>query len=379
VKNAIRAAAKVANVIFFYAKGLWPLALVVGVAGLAWLASSLGWEFWSEKIKTVDGVEIKTDRLKIIQQFFLGFAAFAALVLALVRTAAAHRQANTALRQTDIAQRSQHVDRYAKAANLLDSAQLPVRLAGLYALRELALADPEGSRTVCLQLLSGFTRLRSRETEAPSNVEGFSLPEDLKVAIVAISSVMAQGPPGVRPTKDDLDLSDVILCRSAFGNLCLDGIFLMRADCRRSFFTGASFKQTSFFNSKFVGANFSICAFVDTSFRSCSVDDLTFFACLFEGRCSWPLPGVEWRFCGISGLDLNEASDLKPEQFIDCWIWTDEQPLVPDGTILKKVNPGPNGQIRREFRNAVANWRTGDPLPFPKEIGLSRGYSPPAS
>ena len=73
-----------------------------------------------------------------------------ALLLAGWRTWTAHKQANTALEQTrvslrqaELAERGQNIDRYATAANMLDSDKIAVRQAGVYALRELARVDAD--------------------------------------------------------------------------------------------------------------------------------------------------------------------------------------------------------------------------------------------
>src|SRR5262249_15657542 len=146
--------------------------------------------------------ETKIDRAKIIQQLGLLVLAVPALLFAVWRSWTAHQQARAALEQARIAadnaklaERGQHVDRYQKAAAMLDSEQLSVRRAAIYALRELALSDPEGHLALTRRLLCAFARDRSielrrshlerearRETGADRRPDA---PEDVRDAVEA--------------------------------------------------------------------------------------------------------------------------------------------------------------------------------------------------
>src|SRR5437764_229224 len=126
------------------------VAFVLGVIGQ-------GWEFWSEQTYR-DGrlVEIKTDRARIIQQVGVVLLAVPALIFAVWRSWTAHQQARASLSQVRLVERAQFIDRYQKGAQMLDSERLSVRLAGVYALQDLAAVDRSGHLTMVLQLLSGF-------------------------------------------------------------------------------------------------------------------------------------------------------------------------------------------------------------------------------
>ena len=63
-----------------------------------------------------------------------------------------------AQKQANIAQMGQYADRFAKAVAMLGDEIMPVREAGIYALRELAISDPEGYYFSVQDLLCSFIR-----------------------------------------------------------------------------------------------------------------------------------------------------------------------------------------------------------------------------
>lgn len=152
---------------------------VLVVLGIITMSTYLDWAHWSEVTYDASGKikEVKTDLLKIIQQLGLFLLAIIGLGLAIWRSLTAHRQAQaaldqarTAFRQAENAERAQNVERYTRAAQMLESERRAVRQAGIYALRELALFDPKNHRVLAIELLSSFIRYRISEelTKDPS-------------------------------------------------------------------------------------------------------------------------------------------------------------------------------------------------------------------
>jgi TRAP-type C4-dicarboxylate transport system permease small subunit len=99
------------------------------VAALLIVGSVWNWDYWSELTydQSHNLKEIKLDRPRIIQQLLLVVGGTAAFFLAAWRTWTAHRQAKAALRQVevalrqaDLAERAHNVDRYTRAATMLD-------------------------------------------------------------------------------------------------------------------------------------------------------------------------------------------------------------------------------------------------------------------
>src|ERR1051326_9028208 len=140
----------------------WILIAALGWAVATWLYFSTDWA--ERTFKEGPTTETKIDHLKVFSQYIIGLAGALAFALAAWRSWTAHLQAKTAIRQTEIAERGQNVERYAKAAEMIGSERLAVRQAGIYALRELALIDRKVSGQVVLRLLSGFCRDRDKQT-----------------------------------------------------------------------------------------------------------------------------------------------------------------------------------------------------------------------
>ena len=86
----------------------------------------------------------------------MALLALPAIWLALNRT-------RTATRQADIAERGQNVDRYQKSSSMLSDEKASVRIAGIYALSELAKADPDNHYFPVQNLLCTFIQDRSEE------------------------------------------------------------------------------------------------------------------------------------------------------------------------------------------------------------------------
>ncbi|SNZ20936.1 Uncharacterized protein YjbI, contains pentapeptide repeats [Cohaesibacter gelatinilyticus] len=84
------------------------------------------------------------------------------LPLALIGMGLAVWRSKIASDQRNIAQQAQFADRYAKAASMLSDSALSIREAGIFALKELALADPEGHYIPAQSLLCSFIRDRSK-------------------------------------------------------------------------------------------------------------------------------------------------------------------------------------------------------------------------
>ena len=82
---------------------------------------------------------------------------------------AAQRQAETALRQAETADRGLLNDRYQKAAEMLGSNVIAVRLGGIYALQGLAERHPEEYHVPVMQQLCSFVR-HPTEVEGQPNV-----------------------------------------------------------------------------------------------------------------------------------------------------------------------------------------------------------------
>lgn len=88
-----------------------------------------------------------------------------------------------AARQTEISERSMFTDRYQRAAQMLGDETISVRQAGIYALRDLATADPANHYVLVQQLLCGFVRQQSQKIReaSPSFEEHIESEKKLKM------------------------------------------------------------------------------------------------------------------------------------------------------------------------------------------------------
>ena len=164
------------------------IAIVLAGAGVFFLVPEgiFTTSYWRE----VDGV----DPSAILRNLGLLAIGVIALPLAIWRSVLAHQQtiisnqqATNALEQTKIANRQaetavrgQNTDRFQKAAEMLGSAELSVREAGIFALKELAEADSRGHYLPVQKTLCSFLRNRSKlQYEAhDKNVEKLWKPKE---------------------------------------------------------------------------------------------------------------------------------------------------------------------------------------------------------
>ncbi len=140
------------------------------------------WEYWGSN----DGIY---DRSVIFRNFGLLFLALIALHLAVWRSWVAHQQARIANKQHLLSEVGLMIDRFQRGAQMLESDELSVRLAGIYALRELAASDPDETYLLVLDLLCDFVRENSKAREVIN--EGKSqyapLPHDQQKALENVS------------------------------------------------------------------------------------------------------------------------------------------------------------------------------------------------
>ena len=83
----------------------------------------------------------------------------------------ANEQARIANKQMEIAGKGLIIDRFQKGAALLHSKELPMRLAGIYALRELAVSDPDETYIIVQDLLCDLVRENSKK-RIRTSIEG---------------------------------------------------------------------------------------------------------------------------------------------------------------------------------------------------------------
>lgn len=170
----------------------------------------------------------------------------------------ANKQSQTSIDQVRIAQQGQYADRYAKAAAMLSDDKMPVCEAGIFALKELAEADPEGHYFPVQNLLCSFIRNYDRkddDTKCSSDViEALRAFSDLRNRENYLIELRKKWKP---------DLEGVFLCnfpghlrRINFTNAILDYADLSESDFSGARLKGASLTGTNFAETALIDANF---------------------------------------------------------------------------------------------------------------------------
>nr|WP_320141248.1 hypothetical protein [uncultured Cohaesibacter sp.] len=116
------------------------------------------WAFVSPAGWDIEGYFGDKDHITSLRNLALILLGVIGLPLAIWRSTVAQQQ-------IFVAQKGQYADRFAKAAAMLADDSLPVREAGIYALRELAMADPKGHYFQVQDLLCSFMRDAGKQAE----------------------------------------------------------------------------------------------------------------------------------------------------------------------------------------------------------------------
>ena len=243
----------------------WGMVLGIAASALVWLFTQSEWQwtwsYWGEQQIGPDG-ETATgfNRSEIFRNLGLAALALFGLGLATWRSWTAHRQAETANKQARIAESGLIIDRFQKGAAMLDSAELSVRLAGIYALRELAMSDPDETYVTVQDLLCDFVRERSKErVQEPNPVPTIKassygpFPPDLQKAMETMSGLRenvsdAQQLEATAQWRADLlsaKLSGAILGDANLSGAELTGANLSPALLRQANLSGAYLRQAN--------------------------------------------------------------------------------------------------------------------------------------
>jgi hypothetical protein len=351
-----------------FAKATWVFFVVgLGIMGLVLLCGAFEWAFWGEQTLDAKGVvtEIKIDRLKITQQFALFFLAFIGLVLAIWRSMTAHRQAQaalaqskTAIRQAETAENGQRFDRYARAAQMLDNEKAAVRSAGVYLLRELAVSDPQGYKTLCAELLASFIRARQADiAEKPTAIPSLPVastgrprtPADVEDALKGL--VIAASGGRVEP-----DLRSSVFCKIDFDHRHSFERFNL-GDCTFSqvgghgavfdncYISGATFEYMSLLQTNARGTIFSSTRFHNVDFEDIDFTGAIFYDCTFKD--------CKFLNCDVSGAEFYE--DEKPHLPFDaklletCWAWKSDPPKLGAAFVGAVFDGGQSDAARNAF------------------------------
>ena len=172
-------------------EGFWWIlaAIVVFVTGVTFLYVKWGWLSSSDPEESPGTT---------IRNAFLIIGGLDALLLALWRsrvserqTQIANEQAKTALKQADIAHQGLLNDRCQKAAEMLGSSVLAVRMGGIYALERLSAEHPQQYHVRVMKLVCAFVQHPNKDANFPEEPEvskGLVLRKDVQAAMEVIGA-----------------------------------------------------------------------------------------------------------------------------------------------------------------------------------------------
>ena len=186
-------------------------------------------------------------------------------------------------------------DRYQRAADMLGSPTLSVRLGGIYALEQLSMTKPDDYHIQVMKLLTAFVRhpphketyqgeilpvdegvrevvryLRSREQHLVEVEDRSYYSVDLSSAYLERKG--SQGPTPVMFVGAHLigaNLSDAQLQFADFSRAKLARASFIGAKSSRARFNGADLRDATFEDADLSGAEFQAATLVDTNFRGC--------------------------------------------------------------------------------------------------------------
>nr|WP_319516570.1 pentapeptide repeat-containing protein [uncultured Cohaesibacter sp.] len=238
------------------------------------------------------------------------------LPLAIWRSTVAYSQAKTAIEQSEhtakqikLVQQGQLADRYAKAAAMLSDEKMSVRIAGVFALKELALADQQSYYFAIQNLYCEFIQDRSKEasetTERVLTKDGdvenapISCPRDIVQTLEAFSDLRSKVPlemethAGWQPDlsgvylykfprrQKGINFSGAILRNTNlrdgnFYNACFNNTDLEEANLTMVSAVNASFVETSFCETHLEQAYLRGSVFVNTNLSHCYIEHADF-------------------------------------------------------------------------------------------------------
>lgn len=234
--------------------GLGLLLLVMKGTGIDWT-----WEYWGSSDGTFD-------RSVVFRNFGLLALALIALPLAVWRSWTAHKQAETANKQHKLSEKGLIIDRFQKGAQMLESDELSVRFAGIYALRELAQNDPNETYIMVQDLLCDFIRERSKlrqpnlskVTKTNPNADYGAPPPDLQKALETMTRLRSRVPISARLEQHAnwrMDLRQTNLSGADMSGASLSGAYLRQANISCATLNGANLSGADLFKANLRNAD----------------------------------------------------------------------------------------------------------------------------
>ena len=172
-----------------------------------------------------------------------------------------------------LSRRGQHIDRFAKAIELLGSKKIDMRLGGIYALEQLA-HESETYRGPVLEVLAGYVRehagprgAMAASTTVPG-VGGTSAEPEADADIKAVFTVLSRRDATDEDELPRLDFADTDLRRIRAEGIDLRGALFTRARLERAWLNDAQLQSATFVAAHLEGAHFKNADLTGASFAS---------------------------------------------------------------------------------------------------------------
>ena len=223
--------------------GFWVGVSVAGVVSLSVFVSVKHWDW-------LQGGAGLNSNAATVRYIGLVVGGVVAILIALWRSLVAERQATAAKRQAEIGERVYLNERYRQAASMLGDNELPVRLAGIFALERVAADHPDEFRLEAIKLLVEFVRTPP-ELKHPQpkvwdgwlQLERPATRKDVQAATTAIVDMRRSDAVQNKREPVWLDLHDAQLCGvelyMSLGRVNLQNANLMFAHLERSDLTSS--------------------------------------------------------------------------------------------------------------------------------------------
>ena len=259
-----------------------------------------------------------TSYSEVIRNLGLLAVAIVGVCFGVWRTVMSHIQANTARRQATVAEQGLITDRFSTAAEHLGSAELPVRMGGIYALWRLAGDSPERDVINAIDILCAFVRNPPHEPPRPPDpatengepeTENDAQPTvPLRPDVQTVLDLIGGKTAGYRdrlPADYRLDFTGANLMRAVLVGTDLTSAEFLRANLTKADLTGAKLAGAYFGGARLDGAYFGGADLRDTNishafgqYVNLSMADLT----------GADLTGVVFINASLMNADLTKAN-----------------------------------------------------------------------
>lgn len=253
-------------------------------------------------VLTEENYVLELETVGTVAAAIIGFA------FALWRVTVADSQAKIASRRAEMAEAGLNIDRFQRGCDMLANEHMTIRFAGIWALRDLARAEPQAHLEQILAVAGMFvtekSRLSLKDSDEPDDdttggvefVRGLTEDEEF----VGTSNLKPYGEEKrYFASLRSADMRGTQLAGKKFNRLVLGHADLSSANC----------EQTRFSNCFLVGAKFCSASFKD--------------ACIESSE--------------ISGADFQDAKDLTPDQLNSVWANSCIPPINMSEDLLKVV------------------------------------------